>query len=60
VDESTHVVVDELLMGHSHKGALKPAQTYYLVFNNPGDLVRAGTRVTVQLGSARIAHVPVR
>ena len=60
VDERTHVVVDELFMGHSHHGQLKVAHTYYLIFNNPGNLLHAGTTVTVQLGAARIAHVPVQ
>ena len=60
VDERTGVVVSSLLMGHSHKGRMNPAQSYYLVFDNPGGLVRAGSRVTVQLGAARVAHVPVR
>ncbi|WP_028061075.1 hypothetical protein [Candidatus Solirubrobacter pratensis] len=60
VDERTGVVVGGLLMGHSHKGRLNAAQTYYLVFDNPGSLVRRGSRVTVQLGAARVAHVPVR
>jgi len=60
VDERTGVLVSGLLMGHSHKGGLNPAQTYYLVFENPGSLVRRGGRVTVQLGAARVAHVPVR
>jgi hypothetical protein len=60
VDERTGVVVNELFMGHSHHGRLKPAQTYYLIFNNPGNLVRRGSRVTVQLGAARLAHVPVQ
>jgi hypothetical protein len=53
-------VVAGLLMGHSHRGRLHPAQSYYLVFDNPGGLVRSGSRVTVQLGAARVAHVPVR
>jgi hypothetical protein len=60
VDERNGVVVDSLLMGHSHHGRFKAAQTYYLIFENPGNLVRRGTRVTVRLGAARVAHVPVR
>jgi hypothetical protein len=60
VDERTGVVVNSLLMGHSHTGRFKAARTYYLIFENPGDLVRRGTRVTVRLGPARVAHVPVR
>ncbi len=60
VDERSGVLVDGLFMGHSHQGSLKIAQTYYLVFDNPGSLVHRGTRVTVQLGAARVAHVPVR
>jgi hypothetical protein len=60
VDERTGVVVDSLFMGHSHQGRLHAAETYYLIFDNPGNLVRRGTRVTVRLGAARVAHVPVR
>jgi hypothetical protein len=60
VDERSHVVVDELFMGHMHHGQLKAAQTYYLIFNNPGGLVRRGTRVTVRLGRARLSHVLVQ
>jgi hypothetical protein len=60
VDERTGVVVRDLFMGHMHHGRLKPAQQYYLVFDNPGNLLRPGTRVTVRLASARTAHVPVR
>lgn len=60
VDERTGVLVNGLFMGHSHKGRLNRAQTYYLVFDNPGSLVHRGTSVTVQLGAARVAHVAVR
>jgi hypothetical protein len=60
VDEHTGVVVNNLFMGHIHNGQLRAAQTYYLIFENPGSLLRPGTRVTVQLGTARVAHVPVR
>ena len=59
VDESTGVVVSQLLMGHMHTGKMNPGQTYYLLFNNPGNLVRRGGSVTVQLGSARLADVAV-
>lgn len=59
VDERTGVVVRHLFMGHSHAGPLKAARTYFLLFDNPGTLVRRGTRVTVQLGAARLAHVRV-
>jgi hypothetical protein len=59
VDERTGVVVRNLFMGHSHNDRFKAAQTYFLLFDNPGSLVRRGTRVTVQLGSGRLAHVGV-
>jgi hypothetical protein len=59
VDERTGVVVRDLFMGHSHSGRFKAAETYFLLFDNPGTLVRRGTRVTVQLGAARVAHVRV-
>jgi hypothetical protein len=60
VDERTGVVVDQLLMGHSHKGVLHAGQTYYLLFENPDDLVRRGSRVTVALGGLRVPHIRVR
>jgi hypothetical protein len=59
VDERTGVVVRDLFMGHSHHGRFKAAETYFLLFDNPGTLVRRGSRVTVQLGAARLAHVRV-
>lgn len=58
--ESTGLLVNELLMGHSHKGRLKAGQTYYLIFENPGNLVHRGARVTVQLGDAHIGRIRVR
>ncbi len=59
VDETTGVVVDQLFMGHSHRGPLHAGQTYFLLFENPGTLVRPGTAVTVVLGGFRVAHVAV-
>ena len=46
--------------GPHSQGTFKAGVTYYLVFYNPGNLVLRGERVTVQLGEARLAHVPVR
>ena len=60
VDERTGLVISRLLMGHPHHGALKAGVTYYLVFGNPGNIVRRGGRVTVVLGDARLGHVPVQ
>lgn len=60
VDERTGVVVDQLFMGHQHRGLMKAGQSYYLIFSNPGNLVQHGSRVTVQLGASRVAHVPVQ
>ena len=59
VDEESGAVVDDLLMGHSHKGRMLAGQTYYLIFINPGNLVQRGDRVTVLLGDSRVAHVRV-
>jgi hypothetical protein len=59
VDETTGVVVDQLFMGHSHSGPLHAGETYFLLFENPGSLVRHGTQVTVALGGLRVAHVAV-
>jgi hypothetical protein len=60
VDERTGLVVDNLFMGHSHRGPLHAGERYFLLFENPGNLVHRGTRVTVVLGGARVQHVPVR
>jgi hypothetical protein len=59
VDERTGVVVSRLFMGHAHSGELKAAVTYYLVFENPGNIVGRGGKVTVLLGDAQVEHVAV-
>lgn len=59
VDESSGLVVRDLLMNHEHTGDYRPGVTYYLVFANPGNWVRRGARVTVLLGNAQVAHVRV-
>jgi hypothetical protein len=48
------------LMGHAHQGQLKPAVSYYLVFENTGDWVHRGSQVTVLLGDAEVEHVVVK
>ena len=60
VDEQTGVVVHDLFMGHSHSDPFAFGETYYLVFDNPGNLVRRGSYVTVLLGDAEVDHVLVR
>jgi hypothetical protein len=60
VDERSGQVLSGLLMGHMHHGRLKAGLSYYLIFTNPGDVVRPGDRVSVVLGDARLAHVRVR
>ncbi|WP_248958800.1 hypothetical protein [Sphaerisporangium perillae] len=59
IDEASGVVVKDLYMGHAHTGTYKPAVTYYLVFENPGNWVRRGSEVTVLLGDAQVEHVQV-
>jgi hypothetical protein len=60
IDERSGAVIGRLFMGHIHSQKPKVGLTYYLLFDNPGDVVRSGNRVTVQLGDARLAHVRVR
>jgi hypothetical protein len=60
VDEKSGLVVSRLLMGHMHHGRQKAGVTYYLIFVNSGNVVRAGDRVAVVLGAARLQHVLVR
>lgn len=60
VDESTGLVVNQLFMGHAHGGGYDAGLTYYLVFENPGNLVQRGSRVAVLLGDAQVEHVVVQ
>jgi hypothetical protein len=60
VDESSGLVVHDLLMSHSHTDPFKAGVTYYLIFNNPGNWVHRGSDVTVLLGDAQVEHVAVR
>lgn len=60
IDDATGVVVDLLLMGHSHTGSFRVGQTYYLIFENPGNLVQRGSTVSVLLGDAEVDQVSVR
>ena len=59
VDERTGLVLSHLLMNHSHSGDYRPAVTYYLVFENTGNWVKRGGKVTVLLGDAQVEHVVV-
>ena len=60
IDERTGLVLNRLLMGHAHQGPLKPAVSYYLVFENTGNWVHRGSQVTVLLGDAEVEHVVVK
>jgi hypothetical protein len=60
IDERTGLVLNRLLMGHAHQGQLKPAVSYYLVFENTGNWVHRGSQVTVLLGDAEVEHVVVK
>src|SRR5262249_21519383 len=60
IDERTGLVLNRLLMGHAHQGQLKPAVSYYLIFENTGNWVRRGSEVTVLLGDAEVEHVVVK
>ena len=60
VDERTGMVLGRLLMGHMSHAGPKAGVSYYLVFIDPGHLVRRGDRVSVVLGPARLPHVRVR
>jgi hypothetical protein len=60
IDERTGLVLNRLLMGHAHHGALKPAVSYYLIFENTGNWVHRGSEITVLLGDAQVEHVVVK
>ena len=60
IDEDSGLVVRDVLMNHAHTGKYTSGETYYLVFENPGNWIRRGTKVTVLLGSAQVGQVVVR
>ena len=60
IDEKSGLVVRDLLMSHAHTGKYTAGETYYLVFENPGNWIRRGANVTVLLGPAQVDHVVVR
>jgi len=60
IDEATGLIVDNLLMGHSHEGSYNPGQTYYLIFENPGNIVQRGGLVSVMLGNTEIDNIMVQ
>ena len=60
IDERSGLVLNRLLMGHAHHGQLKPAVSYYLIFENTGNWVHRGSEVTVLLGNAQVEHVVVK
>ncbi|MDQ2935064.1 MAG: hypothetical protein M3R49_08840 [Chloroflexota bacterium] len=59
IDDATGVLADQLLMGHSHTDAFKAGHTYYLIFENPGNLVQRGGTVSVLLGRYEVEHYTV-
>lgn len=60
VHAPTGAVLDDLFMGHAHGGQFKAGVIYYLIFNNPGNVVHSGDWVSVVLGDARVDRVRVR
>jgi hypothetical protein len=60
VDDRTSVVANDLLMGHSHAGAFKAGLTYFLMFENPGNVVQRGDTVSVLLGNTQLDHIEVQ
>jgi hypothetical protein len=60
VDNSSGLVANDLLMGHSHTGTFEIGHTYYLIFENPGNVVQAGSLVNVLLGNVEVDNVSVQ
>ena len=61
IDEKSGRAVNQPFMGHvPHSIKLQAGQTYYMIFFNPGDVIKPGSRVTVVLGRARLEHVAVQ
>ena len=59
IDEKTGLVVHELFMDHAHSGAFRAGETYFYLFDNPGNHLERGSKVTVLLGDAAVEHVVV-
>jgi hypothetical protein len=59
VYEATNTPIEGLLMGHLPHGSAKPGVSSFMIFVNPGNIVRRGDQVTVVLGPARLRHVRV-
>jgi hypothetical protein len=60
VEEGTGLVAKDLLMGHAHSEGFKAGVTYYFVFENPGNLVKPGDRVSILLGGIQVEHIDVK
>jgi cytochrome c-type biogenesis protein CcmE len=60
VDEGTGIVASSLFMGHEHHAPYEVGLTYYLIFEDPGNVIRRGSKVSVLLGDAQVEHVVVR
>lgn len=46
------------LMKQGH--ALRPGQTYFIVYENTRQVIRPGDRIAIAAGETRLDHVPVR
>ena len=60
IEDRTGLVVHQLYMDHEHSGPFRAGATYYLIFNNPGNLVHRGATVSVLLGDSQVDHVRVQ
>lgn len=60
IEKTTGLIVDQLLMGHSHTGQYQAGVTYYLIFENPGNLVQPGSKVSILLGNSEVDDVTVQ
>ena len=59
VDEAIGSKLVRPFMGHAPHAKLNEAVTYFVILENPGDVVQPGGTVTVVMGAARLEHVPV-
>lgn len=59
VDEETGAVANDLFMNHAHSGPYAFGETYYLIFDNPGNLIQRGGYVSVLLANTEVDHVRV-
>jgi hypothetical protein len=60
IDDATGVLVNQLLDGSKVPMQFRAGSTYYMIFQNPGNMIQRGGTVRVFIGDAEVERVAVR